>query len=157
MKKKIILGIILVFIISLVIWKQLPYITTVNNIISNEDTDYSYDKVTIYNMENYEEEPFQNTDEEKIEEIISKIDNLKLIEIKEYGGMDYSIGFHGTYTLEERVTYTGCMFRIILGETEEGYTLTFDARESSRIKNYKILNEDFEMDKFIEELTGGNV
>ncbi|MDU4890209.1 MAG: hypothetical protein E6344_09475 [Clostridium sp.] len=152
MKKKIIWGIIIVVSISFIIWRDIPYLVTTRNVISSKDIDYAYENISIYNFNDADGEHFQIEGEENIEDIIKKIDGLKLRRIKSYGGWGYSINFHGTYHMEERVTYTGIMYRIVVGETKDGYTLTYYPHETSKERTYKILDKEFDVDKFMEEI-----
>lgn len=153
MKKKIIWGIIIIVSIGFIIWRDIPYLVTTRNVISSEDIDYVYERISIYNYKDVDEEEFfQIEGEENIEDIIKKIDGLKLRRIKSYGGWGYSINFHGTYHMEERVTYTGIMYRIVVGETKDGYTLTYYPHETSKERTYKILDKEFDVDKFMEEI-----
>ncbi len=34
--------------------------------------------------------------------------------------------------MEERVTYTGIMYSIVIGETKDGYTVTYHPHENSK-------------------------
>lgn len=155
MKKKIIWGIIIVLSIGFILWRYIPYLEITSDVISGKDIDCVYERISIYNYKDADEEEFFKIEGEKnIEHIIKKIDGLKLRRIKDYFGWDYSINFHGTYHMKERVTYTGIMYRIVIGETKEGYTLSYKSYESSKNRTYKILDEDFDADKFMKEIMG---
>ena len=153
MKKKIIWGIIIVVSISFIIWRDIPQLVTTRNVISSKDIDYVYERISIYNYKDVDEEEFFQIEGEKnIEDVIKKIDGLKLRRIKGDRGRDYVIDFYGTYHMEERVTYTGIMYSIVIGETKDGYTVTYHPHENSKKITYKILDKDFDVDKFMEEI-----
>lgn len=155
MKKKIIWGIIIIVSFCFILWRDIPYLQTTSNVISGQNIDCVYEYISIYNYKDIDEEEFfQIEGEKKLEDIIKKIDGLKLRRIKDSFGRDYSINFHGTYYMKERVTYTGIMYRIVIGETKEGYTLSYKSYESSKNRTYKILDKDFNAEKFMEEIMG---
>ncbi len=66
MKKKIIWGIIIVVSISFIIWRDIPYLVTTRNVISSKDIDYVYERISIYNYKDVDEEEFFQIEGEKI-------------------------------------------------------------------------------------------
>lgn len=66
MKKKIIWGIIIVVSISFIIWRDIPYLVTTRNVISSKDIAYVYERISIYNYKDVDEEEFFQIEGEKI-------------------------------------------------------------------------------------------
>lgn len=152
MKKKVIWGIVIVLIFGIIAWIDLPYLIPTKNLISSQPIDYTYEKITFYNWEYRQFESLNVQDEETMKRIIDKIDTLELRKRRDFNYGSEEITFTARYS-KNNMTYVEQVFSISFQNVEGKNYLTFDRRgDTYKTYSYKILNKDFELEKFIEEL-----
>ena len=154
MKKKIIWGIVIVAFFGVITWFDLPYLVPTKNLISNQDIDYTYERISFMNWANYDAQNLEIHDEKQMKNIIDKLDNLKLRRTKEFNIGEYEISFLASYKNSQNMTMVEEVFTINFSKVDDDNILRIDRHGNFKGHAYKILDKDFHIESFIKELKG---
>lgn len=154
MKKKIIWGIVIVVFIGIVAWFDLPYLVPTKNLISNQDIDYTYERISFKNWTNYDTQYLEVRDEKQMKNIIGKLDDLKLRRTREFNIGEYELSFLGSYKNSQNMTMVEEVFTINFSKVDDDNILRIDRHGNFKGYSYKILDKDFDIESFIKELKG---
>ena len=150
-KKKIIWGVVIVFVLAIIVWIDIQYLFPSKNFISKNNYDYTYRQVRVQDLDSSDYSTrIDNTEDGKVDKLISIIDDLSFKKARRpKDWSDYSLNFIGTYKEDEYITYTKEVFFISFYEDN---VIGFREKPEYKEKYYKIQDKEFDIRKIIEEL-----
>lgn len=152
MKKKIIWVMVVAIFFCVVAWFDFPYLVSSKNLISNQNVDYTYERISFTNWYDNDLHSLEVTDEIQMKNIIDKIDGLKLRRTRNFIYGNEEISFTARYAKKD-MTYVEGVFSINFKQVNgDNYLAFIRMGDTYKSQYYKILNKDFNIEKFIEEL-----
>lgn len=150
-KNKIIWGIILTAVIIVIVWIDLPYIFSSENLISKNNYSCTYVEAKVINFENGKNTKVENKagEVDKIVEALDKLTVKKTRMPEEF--YRYFVTFTATEKITESETKTDTVFTIYF--YDDG-VIGFQEKLNQRIKYYKIKKDPKEVENLIEDLSG---
>lgn len=150
--KKGIWGLIIILMVGIIAWFDIPYLITTDNIISKQHIADTYEKISIYNWYSMDSLNIEVTNEEKIKTVIDKIDELKLRRTKILAYGNESITFMASYKDSKGDTCIGDVFTIELTKVDKDNILTLNRNGYNKSYSYKIMDKAFDCEVFINQL-----
>jgi hypothetical protein len=150
-KKKIIWGIVIFLIFAIIVWIDIPYVFSSKNLISKNNYDYTYKRVSAIDL-NYVEGSIwiYNTEDGDVDKLISIIDELSFKKARRpKNWSEYRLNFMATYEEDEYTSFTTDVFSITFYEDN---VIGFREQDQYKEKYYKIQDKKFDIKKIIKEL-----
>jgi len=150
-KKKIIWGIVIVIIFSIIVWIDIPYVFPSKNLISKKNYDYTYKQVSAIDLDFIDDSIWiYNTKDGEVDKLISIIDELSYKKARRpRGWSNYSLNFMASYKEDKYTTYTKDVFSITFYDDN---VIGFREEVQYKEKYYKIQDKEFDIKKIIGEL-----
>lgn len=148
------MGIGLFIVLAISVWIYMPYIIPSKNLISRYGYDYTYTQAIVHDFDKLEYSTrIDSVEADKVEKLINVIDELPLKKTWKPSEWYYDgIFFIATYKEGESSTYTKEVFAIRFFEDN---VIGFNEKPQYRVRYYKIQDEEFNINKVIEELKEG--
>lgn len=150
-KNKIIWGIILTAVIIVIVWIDLPYIFSSENLISKNNYSCTYVEANVINFETGKNTKVENK-AGNVDKIVEALDNLKVKKTRMPKEINrYFVTFTEAEKKTESETKTDTVFTVYF--YDDG-VIGFQDKLNQRIKYYKIKKDPKEVENLIEELSG---
>lgn len=157
MMKKIIWSLVIILVIGIIGWFDLPYIKSTKNLISNQKTDYTYERISFDTWSEEYSPPIEIRDEAHMKNIISKIDALKLRRTRNISFSGNTLNFFGRFTNDKNETLVDDLYSISFSRANGSNILIFSKKDEYKAYFYKILDKNFDIEAFLKELQGEDI
>ena len=150
-QNKIIWGIIFTAVIIVIVWIDLPYIFSSENLISKNNYSCTYVEANVINFETGKNTKVENK-AGNVDKIVEALDNLKVKKTRMPKEINrYFVTFTEAEKKTESETKTDTVFTVYF--YDDG-VIGFQDKLNQRIKYYKIKKDPKEVENLIEELSG---